>query len=91
MITVFESMACKTPNVVPDAGGAGELIEDGVTGLKFTPDESASLAKCLRKLLEHEQLRKQLAERAFAWANEKFTIDVHMSQLRQRFEQVIGL
>jgi len=86
---VYESMACQTPIVVPDAGGAGELVEDGVTGLKFIPDDAALLAKCLRRLLEDERLRKRLTERGFAMANEKFNYDVHMTQLRQRFEQVI--
>ncbi len=86
---VYESMACQTPIVVPDAGGAGELVEDGVTGLKFTPDDPASLAKCLRRLLEEEELRKQLAKKGLAWASKNFTVDVHMTQLRQRFEQVI--
>jgi len=86
---VPESFACKTPIVVPDAGGAGELIEDGVTGLKFTPDDPVSLANCLRKLLENEQLSKQLSERAFAQAKEKFTCEIHLAELRKRFEQVL--
>lgn len=86
---VMESMACQTPIVVPNAGGAGELVEDGVTGLKFAPDDPASLAKCLRRLLENEQLRKQIAEKGFAWANKNITVDAHMTQLRQRLEQVL--
>lgn len=86
---VMESMACRTPIVVPDAGGAGELIEDGVTGLKFTPDDPASLAECLRRLLTNEQLRKRLTENGAVCANEKFTHDVHIAQLRQRFEQLV--
>lgn len=86
---VGESMACQTPIVVADAGGTGELVEDGVTGLKFRPDDPNELAECLRRLLKDERLRKKLAERGFAWANEKVTVDAHMAQLRQRFEQVI--
>ena len=86
---VPESFACHTPIVVPDAGGAGELVEDGVTGLKFIPDDPASLASCLRRLLENEQLRKKLAENAFAQANKSFNCEVHMAELRKRLEQVL--
>lgn len=86
---VPESIACRTPIIVPDAGGAGEIVEDGVTGLKFKPDDPASLAECLRRLLKDEQLRKRLTRSAFAQANEKFACEVHMAQLRKRFEQVL--
>jgi glycosyltransferase involved in cell wall biosynthesis len=86
---VFESMACRTPIIVPDAGGAGELVKEGVTGLKFKPDDPASLAKCLRRLLQDEQLRKQLTEKGFIWANENITVKAHMTQLRKRFEQLV--
>ena len=86
---VMESMACKTPIVVPDSGGAGELVEDGITGLKFIPGDPDSLASCLQRLLNDNNLRGKLIENGFDYANKKFTYTEHMSQLRQRFEQVI--
>jgi len=86
---VPESFACHTPIVVPDAGGAGELIEDGVNGLKYKPDDPASLAESLRRLLQDKQLREQLAQNALSQANKKFTCEVHMTELRKRFEQLL--
>lgn len=88
---VPESFACHTPVVVPDAGGAGELIENGVNGLKFRPDDPASLAECLRKLLEDKKLRERLAQNAFSQANKKFTCEVHMTELRKRFEHLLEM
>lgn len=86
---VMESMACRTPIVVPDAGGAGELVQNGRTGLKFVADDADSLAGCIRRLLDDNDLRERLTENASCYANETFTCNVHMDQLRKRFEQVI--
>lgn len=87
---VMESMACRTPIVVPDAGGAGELVQNGRTGLKFVADDADSLAGCIRRLLDDNDLRERVTENASCYANETFTCNVHMDQLRKRFEQVIA-
>jgi len=49
-LAILEAMAAGLPVLVPDAGGAGALIEDGVSGFHFTADDPHSLATQLRRL-----------------------------------------
>ena len=46
-LAILEAMAGRIPVVVPDQGGAGSLIEDGVTGFRFRADDSSDLAERL--------------------------------------------
>jgi glycosyltransferase involved in cell wall biosynthesis len=57
--------------VASSAGGNPELIEDGVTGLLFTPGDSAGLADALQKAIRNPDLRRRMAEagRDFVHAN----------------------
>ncbi len=49
-LAILEAMAARIPVLVPDAGGAGSLVDDGRTGLRFHAGEVASLAGSLRTL-----------------------------------------
>jgi PEP-CTERM/exosortase A-associated glycosyltransferase len=51
----LEAMAQKRLVAASDVGGHRELIEDGVTGVLFAPDDPDSLAKSLVKLFEDRQ------------------------------------
>ena len=48
--TVLEAQAQGVVAVVPDSGGASELVEDGVTGLVYAHDDAASLARTIDTL-----------------------------------------
>lgn len=47
-LVVLEGFLSRLVVVVPDSGGAGALIEDGVTGLRFNADNADDLARVLR-------------------------------------------
>ena len=51
-IVAAEMMASGLAVVSSGMGGAGELIDDGLTGLKFKAGDSEDLASCLRRLAE---------------------------------------
>lgn len=46
-LAILEAMAAHVPVLVPDQGGAGSLVEDGVTGFRFRANDAAFLAKRL--------------------------------------------
>jgi glycosyltransferase involved in cell wall biosynthesis len=50
-LAILEAMAANVPVLVPDTGGAGSLVEDGVSGFRFHADDPRSLAKRLRELM----------------------------------------
>lgn len=46
-LAILEAMAAGIPVLVPDSGGAGSLVEDGVSGLRFRADDADDLARRL--------------------------------------------
>jgi glycosyltransferase involved in cell wall biosynthesis len=43
-LAILEAMAAGVPVLVPDSGGAGSLVDDGVSGLRFRADDADALA-----------------------------------------------
>lgn len=56
----IEAMAMKTPAVAVRAGGAPELIDDGVTGLLSAPDDVEALAANLTALISDPDRRQEM-------------------------------
>ena len=63
-IVAAEMMASGLAVVSSGVGGAGELIEDGYTGLRFKPGDSEDLARCLRDLVNDTNLLCRLRQGA---------------------------
>ena len=55
----------KKPIVVTDVGSIPEIVDDGVTGFIVPPRNTEALADAIVKLLEDEDLRKQMGESAY--------------------------
>lgn len=64
-IVALEAMAARTPVVVSDSGGLGEIVNHGVDGLKAYSGDSHSLAQNILALLKQPQLGMKLRENAF--------------------------
>src|SRR2546422_5286487 len=74
-ISVLEAMAARIPVVVSDVGGLSEIVEHGVTGLKVQPRDPVSLAASIRRLLEEESLARELTQKAYLMAGERYRWD----------------
>ncbi len=44
-LVILEAMAARIPVLVPDEGGSSEIVEHGITGLKFKANDPNSLAQ----------------------------------------------
>ena len=51
-LVILEAMAANLPVLVADAAGPGAIVQDGVNGFKFRPDDADHLAKRLTELRE---------------------------------------
>jgi glycosyltransferase involved in cell wall biosynthesis len=76
-----EAMRAGTAVIGTNAGGVPEIIEDGKTGLLFTPEQSDELAACLEKLINNPELLKLLTEAGKQFADENFSEEKHFKNL----------
>lgn len=74
-------MHCAT--IASNVGGIPYIIEHGVTGLLFTPQDVGTLAAHITKLTENTQMRLQLAENLHERASREFSVD---STVRKQIE-----
>ena len=63
-LKLFEYMALSRAVVAPDAANIREILTDGTDGLLFEPDDSASLAEAIRRLVVNPALRARLGAAA---------------------------
>jgi glycosyltransferase involved in cell wall biosynthesis len=88
-LVILEAFAANIPVLVPDQGGAADLIEEGVTGFKFRADDSKDLAK---RLIELRNADPELINRVVANAAEslrtRFSAETALARYRQLFAPV---
>lgn len=65
-LPVLEAMACRAPVVAGDIGAVREVAGDAV--VRVNPRDVGELAAAIRRLLEHPDLREQLADKGRARA-----------------------
>jgi len=64
---VLEAMACSVPVIAVDKWGPAELVQDGYTGLLFSPLDSSKLAAQMLVLARDEALRKSMGKNGHDW------------------------
>lgn len=73
---VAEAGAAGKPVIASAVGGLKEVVENGVTGLLFKPDDYIDMAEKIEMLIRDERLRSRLGEAARQRVLKKFTPEV---------------
>lgn len=68
---VLEAMAAGVPVVASDVGGVRELLGNSERGLLFPVGDVDQLAGCMKRILDHPDLARRLADRASRWIQEQ--------------------
>jgi glycosyltransferase involved in cell wall biosynthesis len=76
---IVEGMLAGRPVVATAAGGALEIIEDGVTGLLVPPDDAAALGRALGRLMDDPAFARRLGSHGRAAAIEKFSLSANLA------------
>ncbi len=88
-MAVIEAMAAGKPVVATRVGGVPDLIEDGRTGYLVDAGDVTSLARKSIKLLQDDDLRRQMGHRAREVA-QRFRLENVALQYRKLYYQVAG-
>ncbi|BAU11554.1 group 1 glycosyl transferase [Leptolyngbya sp. NIES-3755] len=84
----FEAMAQSRALIMSRVGGMPEVVQDEVNGLLVDPNDVNQLAHCLERLATNWRLAKQLGETGQALAIDQFSLDHHLAQLMQIYQQL---
>lgn len=87
---IVEAMAAARPVVAARAGGAQEIVDDGVTGLLAPPGDANALAATLRKMLVAPELRQRMGAAGRARAEREYSLPRMAERFTQVWEETTG-
>lgn len=81
----IESLACGTPIIIPDAGGAAEVVSDAAVG-RIVARTPAAFADALRAILAdpHAAAETRRTAERFTWSRNTAALYSHLSGLIER-------
>jgi sugar transferase (PEP-CTERM/EpsH1 system associated) len=82
--TLLEAMATGIVPIATRVGGNPEVIEDGTSGLLVRPGDAEAISRCLLRLGENPEWRKQLAANARQQVATRFSVQ----RMLQRYEEM---
>ena len=85
---IVEAMLCGTPVVAAAAGGAMELVADGVTGWLVAPGDPVKLTMVIQQCYERPDLVKEIATTARIQASQRFDLTEIAGQIDRILIQV---
>jgi glycosyltransferase involved in cell wall biosynthesis len=89
--TVIESMSCGTPVIASNIGGLPDMVRPGVTGELFSAGNSDSLAACIIKILDLNEIEiAQLSVNCREIAVKEYDILVQANAYKDLYEQIIS-
>jgi glycosyltransferase involved in cell wall biosynthesis len=72
-LVIAEAMACGRAVIASAAGGATEIIEDGVDALAHPPGDAQALARAIMQLADDAAMRERLGQAAAKASARRFT------------------
>jgi len=89
-LVALEAIIRGVPVITSSAGGLGEIVEHGVSGLLFPNGDEAALLEHLRAIVSGTVFPQHtLAEEVVQHVAEDFSVQKHVRRMRQIFAEVI--
>lgn len=87
--SILESFAYGKPVIASRLGSLLETVEDGATGLTFTPNDPADLRRAAMTLFRDEPLARRLGAEAARRVKDIYSPEQHYRELKKLFETLI--
>jgi glycosyltransferase involved in cell wall biosynthesis len=82
-------MMAERPVVATAAGGALEIVDDGITGLFVRPNDPEQLAKAVAKLTSDPDYARRIAEAGHAHALDTFGLPAAVAKTNAVIARVV--
>lgn len=87
-LAIVEAMAANVPVLVPDQGGAGDLVDPGTTGFRFRANDAASLAAELLRIFKATPIElNAVVGRARSLLHSRFSPAARINDYRSLLEE----
>jgi hypothetical protein len=86
---ILESMACKTPVIAFDTGGARDIINDS-NGKIVPKGDEKKLAKAIINMIRDKQKRNQKAKKALKTISKHYTIKHQAKRYKKLYEDLLS-
>jgi glycosyltransferase involved in cell wall biosynthesis len=85
-LVAVEAIVRGTPVLCSESGGLGEIVEDGVSGLKFPNNDEDALLHCLRQVASGQAFpERTVSAEAVSIAKAKYEMASHIGRIRHLF------
>ena len=89
-LVAIEAFACRVPVLASRVGVMAEIVEDGVTGLHFTPGDAEDLAAKVRWAVEHPDEMRVMGSNARRVYEKKYTPEINYRQLMAIYQEAMA-
>ena len=87
-LSLIEGMLLGIPSVATDSGGPSEVVENGETGYITENGDKNALFDAFIKLIEDENLRKDMGQKAKMRAEKLFSVENMANELDKIYKEV---
>lgn len=88
-MTIAEAFACGVPVLASNLGAMAEILENGRTGLHFTPGDERDLAEKAKWIWQHPEEMRRMGVNARKEYEQKYTAEKNYKQLMYIYQQAI--
>ena len=84
-------MAVNTPVIATNAGGAPDIVTDGVNGLLVPMRDSVSMAEAMVRLSHDVSFAEEMRAAGIATVATRFGVERHVEAVCETYRSVLGL
>jgi glycosyltransferase involved in cell wall biosynthesis len=87
---ILEAMTCQVPVVATAVGGVPEIVQDESNGLLARPEDVASLALKIQRMVSDPQLASRLARAGAAFVADAYSLPARLESFRHLYDRVLS-
>jgi glycosyltransferase involved in cell wall biosynthesis len=88
---IIEAMMARRPVIATRAGGAAEIVEEGISGLMVSPDSVDELRSAIVRMQGDAPLRNRLAQRGRIRAESAYSLSMMVEQAQKAIQEAATL
>ena len=86
-LVILEAMAASKPVVASNIGSIRESVEDGITGLLVSPQNSNDLAEAVSYLIKNKRIAKKMGRMGYERVEKLFNLNLMISKTNNVYQK----